>query len=139
RPDARPRGARPPRPLHPFALRRTGKGGRMTTQLTCRCGQVRLEVTGAPMVSAECCCNSCRRAAARFEQLPGAQPVLGPHGTVRYELYRKDRVRFVSGQEQMRAFRLKPNSPTRRVVAGCCNTPPFAEVQGGPGPGPSGA
>lgn len=103
----------------------------MTTELTCRCGQVRLEVTRAPMVRAECCCNSCRRAATRFEQLPGAQPVLGPHGTVRYELYRKDRVRFVSGQEQMREFRLRPDSPTRRVVAACCNTPLFTEFQGG--------
>ena len=45
--------------------------------------------------------------------------------------YRKDRVRFVSGQEQMRAFRLKPDSPTRRVVAACCNTPLFTEFQGG--------
>lgn len=100
-------------------------------QLTCACGEVRIEVTGASIVSAECCCNSCRAAAAKFEQLPGARPVLSGYGAVRYELYRKDRVRFLSGREHLREFRLKPESPTRRVVAACCNTPLFTEFRNG--------
>jgi hypothetical protein len=103
----------------------------ITTQLTCTCGQVRIEVAGAPIVSVECCCNSCRTAGTKFEALPGARPVLGPHGQTRYELYRKDRVRFVAGTEHFREFRLKPNSHTRRVIAVCCNTPLFTEFQGG--------
>ena len=65
-----------------------------TQDLSCACGHVRLTVTDAPILSAECCCDSCRDAAARFEQLPGARPIREPHGSIRYELYRKDRVRF---------------------------------------------
>jgi hypothetical protein len=46
-------------------------------------------------------------------------------------LQRKDRIRFVSGAEHLREFRLKPDSLTRRVVAVCCNTPIFTEFQAG--------
>lgn len=101
------------------------------TELACACGQVRIEVTGRPIVSAECCCNSCRRASTTFEALPGARPVREPNGTTRYELFRKDRVRIVSGAGQLREFRLKPNAHTRRVVAACCNTPLFTEFESG--------
>ncbi len=37
-------------------------------------------------------------------------------------LYRKDRVRCVQGGDLMQARRLKPESPTRRMVATCCNS-----------------
>lgn len=101
------------------------------TPLACRCGAVRMEVTRAPMIAAECYCDSCRSAGAKLAALPGALPMLNDKGGTPYELYRKDRVRFVSGAELMRAFRLTPTSPTRRVVASCCNTPLFAEFQNG--------
>ena len=99
--------------------------------LSCACGAVRIDVVGASIVSSECCCDSCRKASERIEALPGAPNVLEPHGAVRYELYRKDRVTFVSGQAQMREFRVSPESPTRRVVAACCSTPLFMEFQNG--------
>ena len=99
--------------------------------LVCRCGAVRLEVEKAPMVAAECYCNSCRSAGERLAALPGGVPMLNDKGGTPYELYRKDRVRFVAGEELLRAFRLTPTSPTRRVVASCCNTPLFAEFQNG--------
>ena len=102
-----------------------------STQLSCACGQVRLTVAGRPIVSAECCCNSCRTASATFEGLPGARRVREPNGATRYELYRKDRVRILSGSAHIREFRLKPNSHTRRVVAACCNTPLFTELESG--------
>ena len=101
------------------------------TEIGCACGQLRLQVRGRPIISVECCCDSCRQAGARLERLEGAQPILGPHGTTRFELYRKDRVSFVSGEEQLREFRLSPGSGTRRVVAGCCNTPVFLDFKGG--------
>lgn len=101
------------------------------THLSCSCGLVRLELTGPSIISAECCCTSCRTAGERLERLPGARPVRGPFGATRYELYRKDRVRFASGGEHLREFRLTPDSRTRRVVAACCNTPLFTEFQGG--------
>lgn len=101
------------------------------TQLACRCGQVRLLAEAAPLISAECYCNSCREGAARMATLPGAPDVTNGAGGTPYVLYRKDRLEFLAGQDRLRAFRLKPGAPTRRVVATCCNTPVFTEFQSG--------
>ncbi len=100
-------------------------------RLGCACGQVHLEVEGAPIVSVECYCNSCRAAGARMQALPAAPRILGTHGATRLVLYRKDRVRFLKGTDLLRQFRLTPESKTRRVVATCCNTPVFIEFQNG--------
>ena len=100
-------------------------------ELACACGDVRLEVEGPPIVSAECHCNSCRAAGARLQALPGTGPVLEPSGGTRYLLYRKDRVRFSGEDKRLKAFRLGPEARTRRVVATCCNAPVFLEFQGG--------
>lgn len=54
-----------------------------TTHLHCICGQVHLEVERAPIVSAECCCNSCRAAAARLQALPDDVPN-GRHQTLSF-------------------------------------------------------
>jgi hypothetical protein len=102
-----------------------------TTPLGCRCGTVRLAVDGAPIVAAECHCASCRAATARLAALPGAPEVRAENGGVPYVLWRKDRVRFLAGAERLREFRLTPASKTRRVVAGCCNTPLFTEFENG--------
>jgi hypothetical protein len=102
-----------------------------TTHLSCTCGKVALEVTGEPIIVAECCCTSCREAGGKVAALPGAPEFRTPYGTTPYVLERKDRVRFVKGTEQLREFRLTPTSPTRRVVAACCNTPIFVEFKGG--------
>lgn len=101
------------------------------TQLGCACGRVRLEVASVPIVSAECHCDSCRTAGARLATLPGARPVLESNGGTRFALYRKDRIRFTDGVASLREHRLTPTSPTRRVVATCCNTPVFLEFQHG--------
>lgn len=101
------------------------------THLHCACGKVRLDVEGAPMVSVECCCNSCRAAADRLERLAGAPAFRTDFGTTPYVLYRKDRVRFSSGMDQLREFRLSPTAGSRRIVAACCNTPVFLEFKGG--------
>ncbi|AEI61989.1 GFA family protein [Corallococcus macrosporus] len=100
-------------------------------QLRCACGQVQLQVTGAPIVSAECCCTSCRTAGATLQALPSAPRILGPHGTTRFELYRKDRVHFLEGAHHLKEHRLTPEAKTRRVVATCCNTPVFLEFESG--------
>lgn len=99
-----------------------------TIDLSCACGQVRLTVSGEAIVNAECCCNSCRSAARTFE---GSRPILTAYGATRYELFRKDRVRFVAGTELLREHRVTADSPTRRVVASCCNMPVFTEFKHG--------
>ncbi len=102
-----------------------------SVSLQCKCGKVHLEVLGEPILASECCCNSCREAGEKLRQLTGASRVLGPHGQTPFVLYRKDRVRFVSGMELLREFRLTPEAKTRRVVASCCNTAVFLEFQHG--------
>jgi hypothetical protein len=101
------------------------------TELRCHCGQVRLVAQGAPLIAAECYCGSCRAAAARLAALPGSPAVANVAGGTPYVLYRKDRLRFVAGQDRLRAFRLSPEAPTRRAVATCCNTPVFTEFDNG--------
>ena len=102
-----------------------------TTRLHCACKRVQLEVDREPILAAECHCTSCRTAGAKLQTLAGAPPLLEGNGGTDFVLYRKDRVRFVAGAELLEAFRLTPKSGTRRVVAGCCNTPMFLEFQKG--------
>lgn len=99
--------------------------------LACRCGTVRLAVRGAPILAAECHCTSCRTAAERLAARPGAPDVRAPNGGVPYVLFRKDRVDFTAGADQLREFRLTPAAKTRRVVAACCGTPVFTEFESG--------
>jgi hypothetical protein len=100
------------------------------TKLACTCGEMQLHVEKAPIISAECHCNSCRAAGARLQTL-GAASVLKANGGTHFVLYRKDRIRFLKGAELLKAFHLTPQATTRRVVATCCNTPVFLEFKGG--------
>ena len=98
---------------------------------SCRCGVVKLEATGAPIAHAACYCASCQEAGRRIEQLADAPPVLEADGGADYVLYRKDRVRCVQGGERLQAHRLTPDSPTRRMVATCCNSAMFLDFTKG--------
>jgi hypothetical protein len=53
----------------------------------CRCGKVKLETVGRPILTASCYCASCEEAGRRFEQLACAPPVLKPDGGTDYLLY----------------------------------------------------
>ncbi|CAN3992404.1 hypothetical protein MCBRY_003230 [Methylocystis bryophila] len=57
--------------------------------------------------------------------------MLDDDGGAPYLIYRDDRFRCVSGEELLVDRRLKPNSPTRRVVAGCCNSGMFLKFDPG--------
>ena len=98
---------------------------------TCTCGQVTFEAAGAPIVSAACYCDSCRTAARQFEQAPGAPAVLNAQGGVDYTLFRKDRVALTRGKDRLAEHRLTAKSPTRRMVATCCNTPMVLDFTSG--------
>ena len=103
----------------------------MTQQLSCSCGQVQLQLEKSPILTAECHCTSCRTAAAQLQQLPAAAQVLEANGGTAFVLYRKDRVQFTRGFALLKEHRLTETSPTRRVVASCCNTPVFLEFERG--------
>lgn len=89
-----------------------------------------MRVEQSPIVAAECHCRSCRTAAVQMRQL-GCLSTLEANGGTQYVLYRKDRVVFEQGAEQLRAHRLGPQAHTRRVVAACCKTPMFLEFDEG--------
>lgn len=99
--------------------------------LACACGQVRLTVTGSPIATVECCCDSCRRAGVQLQSRPGAPEVLGPHGETLFVMHRKDRVSIDAGHSLLSALRPWTQGGSRRVLARCCNTPLFLEFSGG--------
>jgi hypothetical protein len=99
--------------------------------VTCQCGKVRLGAARAPILAASCYCSSCQRAGQEFENLPSAPQVRDADGGTPLVLYRKDRVRCETGQEHLEEFRLKPDSPTRRIIATCCNSPMFLDFTKG--------
>jgi len=103
-----------------------------TNAAVCRCGQTTIALAGEPIQSVICYCESCRTAARHFEQAPGAPAAVTADGGVAYCLYRKDRVTIAHGAHNLHEHHLKPHSPTRRVVATCCNAPMFADFTGGP-------
>ncbi|WP_421950707.1 GFA family protein [Pelagibacterium sp.] len=101
------------------------------TEIGCDCGQVSLTLRQDPFFSTECHCTSCRTAGEALAALPLARPMLAANGGTPFVMYRKDRVVFDKGLDLLAAYRLKPESPTRRVLASCCNTPIFLEFQNG--------
>jgi hypothetical protein len=74
-----------------------------------------------PITSVVCCCDDCQAGAQQIEALPNAARVREPDGGVGYLPYRKDRIRIRQGTELLRGYELRPNSPTNRMVASCCN------------------
>lgn len=101
------------------------------TEIACSCGQVRLEVQGKPIASVECCCSSCREAGVRIRKLEGSPPVLTDYDATPFVMYRKDRVRVLSGAKSLASFRLTPNSSSERIIATCCNTPVYLDFKHG--------
>ncbi len=98
---------------------------------TCTCGEVALTASGAPILSAVCYCESCRKAGRHFEQAPGAPSVVNADSGVEYCLFRKDRVKVARGGQHLQEHRLTAASPTRRIVATCCNAPMFVDFTKG--------
>jgi hypothetical protein len=96
----------------------------------CHCGKVKFEAAGRPILTASCYCTGCQQAGQQFEQSASA-PVLDPDSGTSMILYRKDRVQCVIGQQYLEEHRLKPESPTRRVVATCCSSPMFLDFTRG--------
>jgi hypothetical protein len=106
----------------------------MTNERTlapCRCGKVELEIVGDPILRGICYCASCQEAGRLYRAAPGADSGLAGDGGSDYVLYRKDRVRCVRGGELLEERRLKPDSPTRRMYARCCNTAMFVDFTKG--------
>ncbi len=78
-------------------------------------------MTGEPILTAFCYCDSCQAAAKALEGLPDAPKVADAAGGTPACAYRKDRLRIARGEGRIEDFRLSPTSPTRRRVAVCCD------------------
>lgn len=100
--------------------------------VSCRCGAVRAEATGVPILTVVCYCEDCQAAGRRIEALPGASPVLDDDGGTALTLFRKDRFAIVQGRELVGADKLRPDSATSRMVAGCCNSALYLAFDNGP-------
>ena len=88
----------------------------------CACGKVELELLGEPVISVVCHCDDCQAGSSIIEALPGAPAILDSGRGTPYALYRNDRVTCTRGEELLEAYKLKPDSTTNRMVAGCCNS-----------------
>ncbi len=97
----------------------------------CQCGKVHLEARGAPIVTTVCHCAGCMEAGHILEHLAGAPSILDAADGTSFELFRKDRVTCVRGADELREHRLTKTSPTRRVVATCCNSFMFLDFTKG--------
>jgi hypothetical protein len=97
----------------------------------CACGQTAFETEGAPIMVVACHCTSCQQGGARIEALPGAPAVIDADGGTGFVMQRKDRLRCIRGGTLLQEYRLTPESPTRRVVATCCNSAMFLEFTKG--------
>jgi hypothetical protein len=98
---------------------------------TCQCGQVKFEASGSPILTGACYCSDCQEAGHRLEQLPAAPALVDPDSGTSMVLYRKDRLQCMVGQQYLSEYRLKPESPTRRIIATCCNSAMFLDFTKG--------
>lgn len=107
------------------------KPGQKAQEISCACGATRFVCAGNPIIASACYCESCRKAAAAFEGLPGTPQVLEPTSGTQFVLFRKDRIAPTTATEHLRELRLTPSSSTRRIVAACCNSPLFLDFAHG--------
>jgi len=91
----------------------------------CRCGRVVLEASRPHIVHLCCYCDDCQTAADLIDALPGGMSGRGPDGGTPHVLFRRDRVHVVSGDDVLKAYRVRRRTRTRRMVASCCNTAMF--------------
>ena len=97
----------------------------------CQCGKVKFEAIGPPILTLSCYCTSCQKAGRQFEGVPAAPPVLDCDSGTGFVLCRKDRVQCTMGRQYLEEHRLKPDSPTRRIIAKCCNSAMFLDFTKG--------
>lgn len=97
----------------------------------CRCGSVEIEAVGDPILSDICYCESCQAGSRQIEALPNGRAVCDSDGGTAYVLYRKDRVQYSKGSELLRGYKLTEESPTKRVVAACCDSPMYLDFEKG--------
>ena len=95
---------------------------RVTARVSCVCGQVAYEATGAAITCVVCYCDDCQEGARQIASLPHAISIQDPDGGTAYLAYRKDRVACVKGASLLSHHKIRESSATHRVIATCCNS-----------------
>ncbi|MCB1336962.1 MAG: hypothetical protein KDK10_05740 [Maritimibacter sp.] len=103
-----------------------------TRTATCACGAVEIALDGPPIATLSCCCDDCQAAAARLEALPGAPAFREDCGGTPATLYPRRALKVTRGRDKLDPVRLRDGSPTRRMVATCCNAFLYADFDRGP-------
>jgi hypothetical protein len=98
---------------------------------TCACGKVRMKVSGDPIVSAICHCDSCVAGAQMIEALPNAAQVRDAYGGCPYLTYRDDRFEITEGAALLKGVKLSDSAPTTRFYASCCNAGMYLKYRPG--------
>ncbi|MBT2774678.1 hypothetical protein J7J47_20835 [Halomonas sp. ISL-60] len=100
-----------------------------TFLVECSCGQVAVELVGAPIYCTVCHCDDCQFAADELAKLLPPEPVMDQFLGTPYVLHRNDRYAVVRGQEHLHPYKFRVKSPTSRIVATCCNSPLFVTFE----------
>jgi hypothetical protein len=99
------------------------RSDRQTFHAHCSCGRVEFEGTGEPLATLACYCDDCQSAAKQIDALsPAGHSGLRADGGSVSVCFRKDRVHCVRGSELLVPHKLRPRSPTTRLLASCCNS-----------------
>lgn len=88
----------------------------------CACGRTAYEGRGLPIATVACYCNDCQAAGLAIDALPNGRGGVAADGGMVSSIFRKDRVRCVSGRELLIDHKLRAESETIREIASCCNS-----------------
>lgn len=103
-----------------------------TRKIVCACGAVEYEAVGDPIISPVCYCTSCQSAGERIGARENAPVVLDPDAGTALSVFHRDRVRCLRGRDLVEEFRLTEKSPTKRLIARCCNSALMLAFDRGP-------
>ena len=103
-----------------------------TRSSSCACGRVRCQAVGAPIVSLVfAIATIARKAPVELKRCRMRQSFRDADGGTPLLAYRDDRFRCSSGEELLVGYKITERSPTRRMVASCCNSAMFLKYAPG--------
>ncbi|KAI9006857.1 hypothetical protein DFJ74DRAFT_712206 [Hyaloraphidium curvatum] len=98
----------------------------LETTVQCLCGKVRLGVKSASSMRLVCFCKDCRGYYEHRREGNPSLPELEAGGGVDYTQVGPGDITVLSGQEHLRAARLRGPKGQPRVWAACCGTPLYS-------------
>lgn len=88
----------------------------------CPCGATQITSPKRASVAVVCYCTDCQAAGNALEALPGNTRAMQDDGGTPLALFPKKNLQTHDDSGKLRAHRLHPKSPTRRLVCSACNS-----------------